>query len=220
MFADESSSTDALWHGRRTTHAAAIEHFGANEAHPTARIAAAVRATGVPPARVFVDADANSTFRLPSELHDAANGTTLDVLLQWLRVVKDESEIAAATSASSKAADAFRMAIRRSVACNTEFEIAAEFAGGVLRAGCDGLAYTPVVGAGSNALVLHYTQNKQRIAPQDAVLMDAGAYFACYNTDVTRTWPVSGRFSEPLAALYSAVLFVQKACIEVRFFAV
>ena len=78
--------------------------------------------------------------------------------------------------------------------------------------GADRLAYVPVVAGNTRGLVLHYTQNNQKLNNSDWMLMDAGALYFGYCSDITRSWPLSGRFSDPQARLYEAVLRVQEKC--------
>ncbi|MFA9204510.1 MAG: M24B family metallopeptidase, partial [Flavobacteriales bacterium] len=76
-------------------------------------------------------------------------------------------------------------------------------------------AYNSIVGGGKNACILHYVENNQLLNDGDLVLIDAGAELNHYAADITRTFPVNGRFSEPQAALYQLVLDAQLAAIEV-----
>ena len=78
--------------------------------------------------------------------------------------------------------------------------------------GGDRLAYVPVVAGSNRGLVLHYTHNNQTLKPSDWMLMDAGAQYFGYCSDITRSWPISGRFSDSQARLYEAVLSVQRGC--------
>ena len=73
--------------------------------------------------------------------------------------------------------------------------------------GCEKEAYVPVVAGGRNALTIHYTENMQAINPADLVLVDAGGQYQRYVTDITRTWPVSGKFSQPQRDLYEVLIF-------------
>jgi len=75
-------------------------------------------------------------------------------------------------------------------------------------------AYSSIVGGGANGCVLHYTNNTDRLLDGDLLLIDAGSEYDCYAADVTRTFPVNGRFSEPQRALYELVLAAQAAAIE------
>jgi len=93
-----------------------------------------------------------------------------------------------------------------------EFELQAEFAHEFLRNGCD-YAYPPIVGGGANGCILHYIENSAVLRDGDLVLIDAGAEYDCYAADVTRTFPVNGRFSAEQRALYEVVLAAQDAAI-------
>ncbi|GMM33336.1 aminopeptidase [Saccharomycopsis crataegensis] len=80
--------------------------------------------------------------------------------------------------------------------------------------GCDGHAYVPVVAGGPNALSIHYTRNDDVFYDDELVLVDAGGKLAGYRADISRTWPISGKFTDPQRDLYQAVLNVNKECIK------
>ncbi|XP_009082099.1 PREDICTED: probable Xaa-Pro aminopeptidase 3, partial [Acanthisitta chloris] len=80
--------------------------------------------------------------------------------------------------------------------------------------GADILAYPPVVAGGNRSNTLHYVKNNQLIKDGELVLLDGGCEFSCYVSDITRTWPVNGRFTKPQAELYQAVLDIQKSCLS------
>ena len=94
----------------------------------------------------------------------------------------------------------------------SEAELASFMEFQVKSLGGDRLAYVPVVAGSKRGLVLHYTHNNQKISSNDWMLMDAGAQYFGYCSDITRSWPLSGRFTDPQAQLYEAVLNVQKGC--------
>src|SRR5665811_312528 len=79
--------------------------------------------------------------------------------------------------------------------------------------GASGPAYTTIVASGENATILHYTENRRRIGAGDLVLVDAGCEVDGYASDVTRTFPASGRFTRPQRRLYDAVFSAQRAAI-------
>ena len=95
-----------------------------------------------------------------------------------------------------------------------EYELEAALLHAFRRRGASGPAYTPIVGSGSNATVLHYVRNDQKLADGELVLIDAGCELENYASDVTRTYPVGGRFSGPGRALYEVVLASQTAALE------
>lgn len=77
------------------------------------------------------------------------------------------------------------------------------------------MSYVPVVGGGKNALTLHYVQNTQILRDGDLLLVDAGVEYNGYASDITRTWPINGRFSDAQRELYQCILHVQKEIIKV-----
>ena len=91
----------------------------------------------------------------------------------------------------------------------TEYEIEAEFAHEFLRNRSKGFAYTPIIASGNNANVLHYIENNQQCKAGDLILLDVGAEYANYSSDMTRMVPVSGRFTDRQKEVYNAVLRVK-----------
>ncbi|KAI9332618.1 xaa-pro dipeptidase app [Zopfochytrium polystomum] len=138
----------------------------------------------------------------------------LHPLIAGLRAVKSDAEIAVMRDAGRITGRAFVEAMQASRPGVAEYELYAAVEYGVRRRGADGLAYVPVVAAGENALTLHYVMNKMRARDGDLVLVDAGGEYGGYASDVTRTWPVSGKFAKPQRELYEAVLRIQKECIK------
>jgi Xaa-Pro aminopeptidase len=94
-----------------------------------------------------------------------------------------------------------------------EYEVEAELLGVMRRHGAVP-SFQPSVAAGANACIVHYTANRARLADGDLLLVDAGAEVECYASDVTRTFPVNGRFSREQRALYEVVLAAQQAAID------
>ena len=90
-----------------------------------------------------------------------------------------------------------------------EYEIEAEFAHEFLRNRSKGFAYTPIIASGNNANVLHYIENNQQCKAGDLILLDVGAEYANYSSDMTRMVPVSGRFNDRQKEVYNAVLRVK-----------
>lgn len=90
-----------------------------------------------------------------------------------------------------------------------EYEIEAEFAHEFLRNRSQGFAYTPIIASGKNACVLHYIENNQQCQAGDVILLDVGAEYANYSSDLTRCIPVNGRFTPRQKAVYNAVLHVK-----------
>ncbi|KAJ1975643.1 aminopeptidase, partial [Dimargaris xerosporica] len=139
---------------------------------------------------------------------------TISPLIQNLRVCKSDAEVVVMQRCSDLTAEAFRSTIQRTKECKMEHEVYALFEYECRRRGAEELAYVPVVAAGENALSMHYVLNNQVLRQGDMLLLDGGASWGYYASDVTRTWPLFGQpFSTPQAELYQAVLNTQKACI-------
>ena len=107
----------------------------------------------------------------------------------------------------------FSKVLRRIKPGITEYEIEAEWAKEFIRRRSK-FAYTPIIASGTNACVLHYLQNDQTCRKGQLLLMDVGACYANYNADLTRTIPVSGKFSRRQKQVYNAVLRVLRQCIN------
>jgi Xaa-Pro aminopeptidase len=128
-------------------------------------------------------------------------------LMHQLRVVKSEQEIDALRRACAITKAGFVRVCRFVKPGVNETEVEAEYAHEFIRAGGD-FAYWPIIASGKNACVLHYTQNDQTCRKGDLLLLDVAARYANYNADLTRTIPVSGKFSRRQKQVYQAVLRV------------
>ena len=130
-------------------------------------------------------------------------------ILQRLRSVKESQEIALMQTACDITEKGFRRILNFVKPGVMEYEIEAEFAHEFLRNRSKGFAYTPIIASGANANVLHYIENNQECKAGDLLLLDVGAEYANYSSDLSRTIPVSGRFTERQRAVYNAVLKVK-----------
>jgi len=137
-------------------------------------------------------------------LHDYRR---LAPLMHRLRVAKSEPELKLLRHACELTEAAFRRVLRFVRPGVTEFEVEAEFAHEFTRQG-GRFAYLPIIAAGSNACVLHYVANNAACRDGDLLLLDVGACYANYNADMTRTIPVSGRFTRRQRQVYDAILRV------------
>ena len=145
----------------------------------------------------------------PSVAHD------LLALLDEMRVFKDDGEQALMLRAATISAHAHERAMRASRPGMFEYEIEAELLHEFRRNGAQFPAYTPIVAAGANACVLHYNINNAQSRDGDLILIDAGCELDSYASDITRTYPVNGRFTAPQKALYELVLAAQAAALAV-----
>ncbi len=135
-------------------------------------------------------------------------------ILQKLRSVKDAEEIDQIKNAIEITEKGFRRVLPFIKPGVWEFEIEAEYAHEFLKNRSDGFAYTPIIASGKNCNVLHYVDNNKQCQSGDLILMDVGAAYGNYASDMTRTVPVSGRFTPRQRAVYEAVLRVEKAAMQ------
>jgi len=135
-------------------------------------------------------------------------------ILQRLRSVKEAEEIALIQQACNITEKGFRRILKFTKPGVMEYEVEAEFTHEFLRNRADGFAYTPIIASGYNACVLHYIENNQECKDGDVMLLDVGAAYAQYASDMTRCVPVSGTFTARQADVYNAVLRVKKAAAK------
>jgi len=130
-------------------------------------------------------------------------------ILQRLRSIKESEELDLIQEACNITEKGYRRALSFVKPGVMEYEIEAEFAHEFLRNRSKGFAYTPIIASGNNANVLHYIENNQQCKAGELILLDVGAEYANYSSDMTRMVPVSGRFSNRQKEVYNAVLRVK-----------
>ncbi|MBL7847538.1 MAG: aminopeptidase P family protein [Cyclobacteriaceae bacterium] len=135
-------------------------------------------------------------------------------ILAKLRTIKQPQELKLMQRACDITESAFRRVLNFVKPGVMEYEVEAEYTHEFLRNGSRGHAYTPIIASGKNNVILHYIDNDQRCAKGDLLLLDAGAEYANYNADLTRTIPVSGRFTKRQKDVYNAVLRVQRKAMK------
>jgi len=150
---------------------------------------------------------ARSGVNAPAVAHD------LLALLDEMRLFKDDAEQSLMLRAGAVSAAAHLRAMRASKPGMFEYEIEAELLHEFRRNGAQYPAYTPIVAAGANACILHYNANNAQSRDGDLVLIDAGCELDSYAADITRTYPINGRFSTPQRLLYELVLAAQSAAL-------
>ena len=131
-------------------------------------------------------------------------------ILQRLRAVKDPIELDLMQQACNITEKGFRRILKFIKPAVWEYEIEAELLHEFVRNRSKGFAYTPIIASGNNANVLHYIENNQQCKAGDLILLDVAAEYATYKSDLTRTVPVSGKFSDRQKAVYNAVNQVKK----------
>ena len=147
------------------------------------------------------------------ELAPLRNISGAALAIAKLRMHKSPEEIALIEHATGVTLDAHRLAWQRAAPGLYEYQIAAAMMDVYQEAGCERSAYAPIVGSGPNSVFLHYSRNSRRIDAGEVLLMDVGAECAGYASDITRTIPVSGKFTHRQREIYEIVLGAQKAAI-------
>lgn len=138
----------------------------------------------------------------------------LEKLISEMRLIKQGYEVDQLRRAGQISVDAHKQALRACRPGNKEYQVHAELVGEFLRQGCQEEAYESIVAAGSNACILHYTENRGELKDGELLLVDAGGKYGFYAADITRTYPINGRFSAEQKAVYEVVLAAQLAAID------
>ncbi len=227
LFCREKDIEREIWDGFRFGPEAAREAFGFDEAHSYAALDAMLPKLLADQPALFCDVGENGEWdariiqwlnavRAQVRTGVAAPGEIRDVrkLLDEMRLVKDESELAIMRRAARISASAHRRAMQATRPGRFEYEIEAELLHTFRSHGSEAPAYTSIVTGGANACVLHYVSNDAKLQDGDLLLIDAGCELAGYASDITRTFPVNGRFSGPQREIYQLVLAAQAAAIE------
>jgi len=157
--------------------------------------------------RTALQARARSGVRAPDEIRDVR------VLLNEMRLFKDAHELAQLRRAAEISAAAHRRAMQFTRPGHFEYHVEAELLHEFFHHGARDVAYPSIVASGANACVLHYVGNDKRLNDGDLLLIDAGCEWGGYAADITRTFPVNGRFSAAQKDIYEIVLAAQAAAI-------
>jgi Xaa-Pro aminopeptidase len=228
MFVQPRNPEMEVWTGRRFGPEGAIERFGADVAFPYSELAERLpdllQGYRNLHYRFADDADRDQlVIGALAKARRTARKNGLDVpdaffdpsrVLHELRLIKQPAEVALMQRAADITGDAHTAAMRMTRPGVHEFELESLIDGTFRKKGGSGAGYTTIVGGGKNATILHYIENASELQDGDLVCVDAGCEYGFYTADVTRTWPVNGRFSPAQRELYEVVLAAQLAAIE------
>jgi Xaa-Pro aminopeptidase len=216
-----------IWDGRRAGVDGAKSDFGAEDAFPAAefesKLADFLDGAEVLYYRLGVDQDLDNTIikeiarmrgwnRKP--IHPPQTIVDPATIVHEMRVVKSADEIEIMQTAADIAAEAHCEAMKAAKPGMHEYQLEALIEQIFRRRGASAPAYTSIVGAGPNATVLHYINNDGELRDGDLLLVDAGAEYKGYASDITRTFPINGRYTKPQRDIYDLVLKAQMACVE------
>ena len=227
LFCRERDPEKETWNGRRRGLEGAVQVYGADDAFPIDDIAEILPGLLEDQDRIYcnmgryLDFDSRllkwvNEIRTKVRTGISAPGGIIDVghILHELRLVKRKEEIQTMKRAARVSASAHCRAMRACSPDKNEFEIESELEYEFRKGGAHASAYPSIVAGGANACILHYTDNCDRLEDGELLLIDAGAEIDCYASDITRTFPINGRYSGEQRALYDVVLLAQEAAID------
>lgn len=225
LFCRERDPEREGWDGPRAGQEGAVEQFGMDDAYPIEDLDEILPGLLEGRSRVYYHFGRDAEFdlkligwvnRVREQVRHGAQPPheflELGHLLHELRLFKSKDELKLMQRAADISVEAHQRAMHASRAGIHEYELQAEVER-VFRANDACPAYNSIVGAGNNACVLHYRANSARAADGELVLIDAGAEFRGYAADITRTFPVNGRFSKQQRALHDLVGAAQAAAL-------
>ena len=226
LFCREKNLEREIWDGYRYGPNAAASEFGFDKAYPESELDARLAEILRNQPRVFfpfgkdaawdkrlatwldaIRAQSRAGFTAPNEIIDVRSH------INAMRLIKDEAEIAILRRAAAINCAAHIRAMRAVRAGMMEYEIEAEIQHDYLRQGSRFPAYSSIVAGGANACVLHYVENNARLNDGDLLLIDAGCEIEGYASDITRTFPVNGKFSAAQKTVYDITLAAHQAAL-------
>jgi Xaa-Pro aminopeptidase len=226
LFCRERDPKREQWDGLRAGQAGAVEHYGADDAFPIEDLDDILPGIMESCERVYYTMGMYAEFdtrmaewvntlraKLNRGVHTPQEFVALDHLLHDMRLYKSRGEISAMRKSAKVAVEAHKRAMRLTEPGLFEYEVEAEFRH-EFRRNDAWVSYSPIVAGGKNACILHYVENNVELKDGELLLIDAGCELDYYASDITRTFPVNGRFSPEQRAVYEIVLEAQRAAIE------
>ena len=221
LFLRETNETIAIWEGEKLTKAKAFETSGLKTVYWLNQFPTIFKQLMAEAQGIYLNT--NEHLRANTEVETREDRFIKQVkidypahqvyksapILHKTRSIKEAVELALMQTACDITENGFRRVLDFVKPGVWEYEIEAEFAHEFLRNRSQGFAYTPIIASGKNACVLHYIENNQQCQAGDVMLLDVGAEYANYSSDLTRCIPVNGRFTPRQKAVYNAVLHVK-----------
>lgn len=227
LFCRERDPLLETWNGLRSGLEGAKEIYGADDAFPITDMDDIVPGLMENRERVYYCMGRYPHFdvrilswlnqvkaKVRTGIHAPAEFVSLDPILHEMRLFKSASEIRIMKTAGKISAAAHCRAMQACKPGMWEYQIEAELSYAFIKEGGRWPAYNSIVGAGANGCILHYTENSSQLTDGELLLIDAGAEYQYYASDITRTFPVNGKFSEEQRQLYQLVLDSQYAAID------
>lgn len=224
LFLREPTQENELWEGRKLTKKTARELTGIENIHWLSDFPRLFHRLMCESDHVFLNSNEHKRAIIETETREARfvadtmrkyplhNYRRLAQLMHRLRVVKSDVEVGLIRKACDLTGQGFRRVLSFTQPGVREYEIEAEFGHEFVRQG-GRFAYLPIIGSGINACCLHYVANNNVCHDGELLLLDVGASYANYNSDMTRTIPVNGRFTRRQRQVYDSVLGIMRKCI-------
>ena len=226
LFVQPKDITKEVWSGYVTGVDAAKEKYGADEAYPINELEEKLPQYLINADKIYYrlgrDKPFNETVlthyqRLLRTYPKRGSGPTAIqdtcTILHGMRLVKSDSELTLMRKAADIAVEAHNVAREMAKPGVYEYEIQAEMERIFRKHGGNGPAYPSIVASGANSCILHYIENNRQMRDGDLLLIDAGCSYGYFNSDITRTFPVGGKFTKEQKILYELVLSAQKQAI-------
>ena len=226
LFLKETNEHIAVWEGEKLNKEKALETSGVSTVYWLQEMEKVMFELMTQAETVYINTNEHYRANVETETRDARfikrlkekypahNYKRCQPIIQRLRSVKEPQEIEMIQKACDITEKGFKRVLGFMKPDVMEYEVEAEFIHEFIRNRSAGFAYTPILGSGYNACVLHYIENNQPCKAGDLVLMDVGAEYANYASDMTRCVPVSGKFSARQKEVYSAVNRVKNAAAK------
>ena len=227
LFCRENDKKMETWNGLRAGQDGAIEKYAADDSFPIDDIDDILPGLLENKEKVYYTMGVHPDFdqrvikwvnRLREQsrmgVHTPGEFVSLDHQLHDMRLYKSAAEIKVMRKAAKISAEAHIRAIKFCKPGLYEYQLEAELLHHFMHQGARSPAYSSIVGGGKNGCILHYVENSEALKDGDLVLIDAGAELECYAADISRTFPVNGKYSKEQRALYEIVLAAQLAAIE------
>jgi len=227
LFNREKDKDKEIWHGFRHGQGGAVSVYGADEAYAISELDQVLPGLLENKNRIYYTMGLNSEF--DTHLMEWINGMrqkarqgvsvpkefiALEHLIHEQRLIKSPQEIKWMKAAAKISIGAHKRAMQICKPGLYEYHLEGEIIHEFYQNGCRDDAYPSIVGGGKNACTLHYTENDSKLKDGDLVLIDAGVEYQGYASDITRTFPVNGKFSKAQAQLYQLVLDAQQAAFQ------
>ena len=227
LFVPKKDKNFEIWNGRRYGVEGAIKIFGADEAFQIEEFeekfkeivkeythVSFPKGENVKFENLVLSIISNVSKSKERQGQDRINITDLTYDLHKIRLIKSEYELNIIRKSAEISSNAMILGMKVTKVGMKESDVEAVIEYQYAKYGAVRPAYPSIVGAGENATILHYIKNNDYLKNNDLLLIDAGAEYLGYASDITRTWPINGKFTDEQKEIYEIVLNCQKRCIE------